>query len=90
MRAGVLTMQGLGTGCVSGVGLVLGARLGDPEPALHLLSWGSQPWDVVLEGRKLRPQDPESGSLGEGERWGLRGGGRPYPFQDFKAAVLGV
>ena len=93
-RAGGHTMQGLGTGCVCvrGVGSALGARLGDPELALHLLPWGSQHWEVLAQHRMGRWLE-ETGSLGVWGReswWGLRGGGWPHPFQDFKAAGLGV
>ena len=42
-------MWGLGTGYVLGGCLALGARLGDPELALHLLPWGSQPWDILAQ-----------------------------------------
>lgn len=90
-------MQGRGSHhagpvCVRGVGSALGARLGDPELALHLLPWGSQHWEVLVQHRMGRWLE-ETGSLGVWGReswWGLRGGGWPHPFQDFKAAGLGV
>lgn len=37
--------------CVGGGGGGLSSRCqpGDPELALHLLPWGSQPWDILAQ-----------------------------------------
>lgn len=78
------------------MGLALDSRLGDPELALHLLFWEvPNPgtfWSCIgqgAKGRKLRPQDLESGSLGEGELVGAQKGGLATPLPGLQSCCSG-